>query len=104
MAAVAAAHRARLLTNPDKGTASESQRRKTTGPRFLRDEHLATKDPKTAELPKDCKTLSQILRADFLTEEQKRDIFYNNTARFLRLSQEEIARHHGKGTGPSWAM
>jgi uncharacterized protein len=34
--------------------------------------------------------------ADFLTPEQKRDIFYNNAARFLRLSKEEIARHHGR--------
>lgn len=34
--------------------------------------------------------------ADFLTEEQKRDIFYNNAARFLRLSEEEIAKHHGR--------
>lgn len=25
--------------------------------------------------------------ADFLTEEEKRDIFYNNAARFLRLEQ-----------------
>ena len=25
--------------------------------------------------------------ADFLTPEQKRDIFYNNAARFLRLEQ-----------------
>ena len=34
--------------------------------------------------------------ADFLTAEQKADIFYNNAARFLRLSEEEIARHHGR--------
>ena len=34
--------------------------------------------------------------ASFLSEEQKRDIFYNNAARFLRLSEEEIAKHHGK--------
>lgn len=33
--------------------------------------------------------------APFLSEAQKRDILYNNAARFLRLSQEEIARHHG---------
>ncbi|WP_069132240.1 amidohydrolase family protein [Rhodohalobacter halophilus] len=32
----------------------------------------------------------------FLSDEQKRDIFYNNAARFLQLSEEEIARHHGK--------
>jgi len=34
--------------------------------------------------------------ADFLNDDQKRDIFYNNAARFLRLSEEEIAKHHGK--------
>ena len=32
--------------------------------------------------------------APFLTEAQKRDILYNNAARFLRLSKDEIARHH----------
>ncbi len=40
--------------------------------------------------------IEAIETADFLTEEQKRDIFYNNAARFLRLSEEEIAQHHGK--------
>ena len=34
--------------------------------------------------------------ADFLTEEQKRDIYYNNAARFLRFTDEEISRHHGE--------
>jgi predicted TIM-barrel fold metal-dependent hydrolase len=38
-----------------------------------------------------------IEEAPFLTKEQKRDIFYNNAARFLRLSKEEIARQHGGG-------
>jgi hypothetical protein len=33
--------------------------------------------------------------APFLTEEQKRDILYHNAARFLRLSDEQIANHHG---------
>lgn len=33
--------------------------------------------------------------ANFLSEIQKRDIFYNNAARFLRLSDEDIAKHHG---------
>lgn len=37
-----------------------------------------------------------IQSAEFLTPEQKADIFYNNAARFLRLSDEEIARHHGQ--------
>jgi predicted TIM-barrel fold metal-dependent hydrolase len=34
--------------------------------------------------------------ADFLTARQKRDILYNNAARFLKLSEAEIARHHGR--------
>lgn len=37
-----------------------------------------------------------IEKADYLTQKQKRDILYNNAARFLQLSKEEIARHHGK--------
>lgn len=32
--------------------------------------------------------------ASFLTAEQKRDIFYNNAARFLRLTPAQIAAHH----------
>ena len=34
--------------------------------------------------------------ADFLSAEQKRDIFYYNAARFLRLTDAQIAAHHGK--------
>jgi len=34
-----------------------------------------------------------IKQAPFLTQEQKRDILYNNAARFLRLTKEEIAKH-----------
>ncbi|HUE82341.1 MAG TPA: amidohydrolase family protein [Pyrinomonadaceae bacterium] len=30
--------------------------------------------------------------ATFLTEEQKRDIFYNNAARFLRLDEKQEAK------------
>ena len=40
--------------------------------------------------------IEMIEAADFLTKEQKRDILYNNAARFLRLSDEEIAAHHQK--------
>lgn len=40
--------------------------------------------------------LETIQQAPFLTEEQKRDILYNNAARFLRLGEDEIARHHGR--------
>lgn len=36
-----------------------------------------------------------IEEAAFLSEEEKRDILYNNAARFLRFTDEEIARHHG---------
>ena len=38
--------------------------------------------------------IASIEEAPFLTAQQKRDILYNNAARFLRLSPEEIARHH----------
>lgn len=34
--------------------------------------------------------------ASFLTGEQKRDIFYNNAARFFRLSPDLITKHHGR--------
>lgn len=40
--------------------------------------------------------IDAIESAEFLTAEQKRDIFYNNAARFLRLNDGEIARHHGR--------
>jgi predicted TIM-barrel fold metal-dependent hydrolase len=40
--------------------------------------------------------IEAIEQAPFLTEEQKRDILYNNAARFLRLSEQEIARHRGR--------
>lgn len=35
-----------------------------------------------------------IEEAPFLSDKQKRNILYNNAARFLRLNDEEIARHH----------
>jgi predicted TIM-barrel fold metal-dependent hydrolase len=38
--------------------------------------------------------IDAIQTADFLTKEQKADIFYNNAARFLELSEAEIAGHH----------
>ncbi|MDJ0759001.1 MAG: amidohydrolase family protein [Woeseiaceae bacterium] len=40
--------------------------------------------------------LAVIEEAPFLDDDQIRDILYNNAARFLRLSEEEIARHHGR--------
>ena len=38
--------------------------------------------------------IRSIEQAPFLTPKQKRDIFYNNAARFLRLTEQEIARHN----------
>ena len=38
--------------------------------------------------------IEAIQTAEFLTPTQKSDIFYSNAARFLRLSEEEIAAHH----------
>lgn len=45
--------------------------------------------PQTIEI-----AIATIEKAAFLSTEQKRDIFYNNAARFLRLSEQEIAKHH----------
>ena len=39
--------------------------------------------------------IDAIESADFLSAKQKRDILYNNAARFLKLSPEQIRRHHG---------
>jgi len=47
--------------------------------------------PETIDLAVDA-----IQSADFLNAKQKADIFYNNAAQFLRLSKEEIARHHNQ--------
>jgi predicted TIM-barrel fold metal-dependent hydrolase len=41
------------------------------------------------------RSIAVIEAAPFLSEEQQRDILYNNAARFLRLSDEQIAAHHG---------
>jgi predicted TIM-barrel fold metal-dependent hydrolase len=39
-------------------------------------------------------TIEVIRSSKALTDEQRRDIFYNNAARFLRLSAQEISKHH----------
>ena len=39
-------------------------------------------------------TIEVIQSSKAITDEQRRDIFYNNAARFLRLSAQEIAKHH----------
>jgi len=42
------------------------------------------------------RSIKVIREAPFLTESQKRDILNNNAARFLRLSDEEMAVHAGR--------
>ncbi len=39
-------------------------------------------------------SIKQLNSFDFLTESEKRDIFYNNAARFLELDQATIDKHH----------
>jgi hypothetical protein len=41
-------------------------------------------------------SIKNVESAAFLTAEQKQDIFYNNAARFLRLDDATIAKHHGR--------
>jgi len=45
------------------------------------------------------KAVEAVSRAPFLTRSQKRDILYDNAARFLRLNKQEIARDHGIRNG-----
>lgn len=45
--------------------------------------------PETIEM-----AIESIESAAFLTPQQKRDILYNNAARFLRLTPQQIASHH----------
>lgn len=45
-------------------------------------------------------SVRSIVDAPFLTEKQKRDILYNNAARFLRLSADQIAAHHAGAKSP----
>lgn len=40
--------------------------------------------------------IEMIESAECVTEQQKRAILYDNAARFLGLSEEEIARDHGR--------
>lgn len=42
------------------------------------------------------RSIEVIQEAPFLTEAQKRNIFYNNAARFLRLDQKTIDAHHSQ--------
>ena len=43
------------------------------------------------------RAIAVIDEAPFLSPEQKRDIFYNNAARFLRLDVATVARHQAMG-------
>ncbi len=40
-------------------------------------------------------SIERIERAPYLTEQQKRDILYNNAARFFRFTPADVARHGG---------
>lgn len=40
------------------------------------------------------KHIEIIYNLDWLTDDQKRDIYYNNAAKFLNLTETEINRHH----------
>jgi predicted TIM-barrel fold metal-dependent hydrolase len=42
------------------------------------------------------RAIEAIETAEFLSAQEKADIFYNNAARFLKLSEEEIASHHAR--------
>jgi predicted TIM-barrel fold metal-dependent hydrolase len=42
------------------------------------------------------RAIESITSAPFLSEAQKRDILYNNAARFFRFNEAEIAKHHGR--------
>lgn len=41
------------------------------------------------------RAIDRIEGLPFLSDRQKRDILYNNAARFLRLSEGQVSRHHG---------
>ena len=41
--------------------------------------------------------VERVQSAEFLTAEEKGDIFYNNAAQFLRLSDEQVAGHRKQG-------
>ena len=51
--------------------------------------------------------IDRVNRLDFLTREEKQDVFYDNAAKFLGLNAAEIARHHRetpKREGFAWSM
>jgi hypothetical protein len=40
------------------------------------------------------KNIEIVYGLDWLTDQQKRNVFYNNAAKFLNLSETEISKHH----------
>jgi predicted TIM-barrel fold metal-dependent hydrolase len=54
----------------------------------------SSEEPSRLGHPRWATAIKTIEEAPFLSAEQKRDIFYNNAARFLRLNEGETARHH----------
>lgn len=42
------------------------------------------------------RSTASINNAPFLTNQQKRDVLYNNATRFLRLTDEQKVLHHGR--------
>jgi len=38
--------------------------------------------------------INRVKLLDYLNNKEKADILYNNAAKFLRLSAEQIAKHH----------
>ena len=53
-----------------------------------------TKSSGGRSLRKDTASVGKLESFDFLTEEERRDILYNNAARFLELTDEQIEQHH----------
>lgn len=40
------------------------------------------------------KNIEIIYNLEWVTDDQKRDIYYNNAARFLNLTETQIKKHH----------
>jgi hypothetical protein len=55
---------------------------------------ISVDDPTHFIAPHIALAIDRVNRLSFLTVEEKQDIFYDNAAKFLGLTAEEIARHH----------
>jgi hypothetical protein len=62
-------------------------------------QHITSNSRETAELMLAVieRSIAIINEAPFLTAAQKRDILYDNAARFLRLSSDDMAGHRARG-------